>query len=407
MTYENDDSANDLPFGWRWVRLADICREDKRPVKPRDGDASELPYMSLEHVETQSGSVDIDAIFQNSEKVLSNTYEFDINHVLYGKLRPYLNKVVVPDFRGRCTTEIIPLVPIGVTRKYLARILRRPESVQFAMSGKTGSRMPRTDMRALMTMQIPLAPLRIQSKIDDALDVRLGHILNTRQVALEQLQAINALAQTYLRECFPLRGELMPAEWRWVRLKEVCDPVNNINPKREPHQKFRYVEISAIDRVTKMIINPRTITGRTAPSRARRMIQKNDVLVSTTRPHLNAVALVPEELDGHICTTGICVLRSRGDIDPRYLFQFTRTPAFVTGLINDEQGTAYPAVTDGHVFNQLIPLAPKHEQVRIGVMLSERMNKINEMRNAAESEIAMVNALEGVFMREAFAGRLS
>ena len=407
MTFEINDPANDLPCGWRWVSLAEVCREDKRSVKPMDKDVSRLPYLSLEHVESQSGKLDIDAIFQNNEKVLSNTYAFDAGHVLYGKLRPYLNKVVVPDFKGRCTTEIIPLSPIGVTRKYLARILRRPESVQFAMSGKTGSRMPRADMRALMTMRVPLAPPHIQSKIDRALDVRIGRLTNARQVALEQLDAINALAKIYLRECFPRRGESIPSGWRWVRLQEVCQPTKNINPTREPHREFSYVEISAIDRVTKTIINPRTITGRTAPSRARRSLQKNDVLVSTTRPNLNAVALVPEELDGNICTTGICVLRPSGDIDPRYLFHFTRTTDFVSGLSNDEQGTAYPAVTDDRVFDQLVPLAPKHEQDYIGAMLSERMNTIDEMRNAVESAIDMANDLERVFIRDAFGGRLA
>ena len=407
MTFEINDCAHKLPRGWRWVSLAEICREAKRTVKPRDDNAARLAYLSLEHVESKSGKVDIDAILQYNEPVLSNTYAFDTNHVLYGKLRPYLNKVVVPEFKGRCTTEIIPLLPVGVSRKYLARILRRPETVQFAMTGKTGSRMPRTDMRALMKMQIPLAPLPMQSEIDDALDVRLRLINKARQEAIKQMEAINALGNAYLNQCFPSPSELLPRGWRWVRLREVCESANNVNPRREPLGEFRYVEISAIDRVTKTITNPKTIIGSAAPSRARRKIRKSDVLVSTTRPHLNAVAMVPEELDGHICTTGICVLRSRGEIAPSFLFQYTRTSDFVSGLSKDEQGTSYPAVTDDHVFDQLIPLAPKIEQERIGFSLAERMNAIDEMRNVVEREIETVNVLESVFMREAFAGSLA
>ena len=406
MTFEIDNSPNRIPNEWRWASLDEVCREDKRSIKPNDQEATQLPYMSLEHVISQSGEVDIDEILQNNEVVLSNTYAFDTNHVLYGKLRPYLNKVVVPHFKGRCTTEIIPLLPTGVSRKYLARILRRPETVQFAMSGKTGTRMPRTDMRALMKMRIPLAPLSVQTKINQALDVRLDRTTETRRIAFQQLEAINALAKAYLSQIFPSKGESLPLGWRWVRIGEVCESTNNINPTQEPHREFKYIEISAIDRVTKTITSPKTIVGHSAPSRARRTIKNNDVLVSTTRPNLNAVALVPEELDGHICTTGICVLRSRGDIEPQYLFQYTRTTDFVLALSKDEQGTTYPAVTDQHVFDQLIPLAPKHEQVLIGCLLTERMDTINKLRNAAETAIATSNSLEDVLMREAFAGRL-
>ena len=90
---------------------------------------------------------------------------------MYGKQRPYLNKVVLPDFLGRCTTELFPLLPLkGVERTYLAWLLRCEDTVDEAMRGKTGPRMPRTDMRTFMKMVIPLPPLSEQRRIVDILE---------------------------------------------------------------------------------------------------------------------------------------------------------------------------------------------------------------------------------------------
>ncbi len=95
---------------------------------------------------------------------------------------------------------------------------------------------------------------------------------------------------------------------------------------------FRYVDISSVDNQRKSIVEAKTIVGKEAPSRARQMIRANDVLVATTRPNLNAVAIVPPELDGSICSTGFCVLRSNGQVVQEYLFAFVRTGQFIRSL---------------------------------------------------------------------------
>jgi type I restriction enzyme S subunit len=80
---------------------------------------------------------------------------FDTHHVLYCKLRPYLNKVAVPDFVGRCSTELIPLLPKpDISREYLAWLLRRPQTVQAAMQERTGARMPRANMRYVLAQEV-------------------------------------------------------------------------------------------------------------------------------------------------------------------------------------------------------------------------------------------------------------
>ena len=173
------------------VPLGELCDLDRQGLHPDDPIASGLPYVGVEHVESGSGAFN----FNNGSRTgsqKSTTFRFDKRHVLYAKLRPYLNKVATPGFAGRCSTELVPLLPRdGVDREFIAFLLRRNETVDYVMSSVTGARMPRTDMKALMSLPVPLPPLDEQRRI-------VG-ILN-RAAKIERLRA---RAQERLREFVP------------------------------------------------------------------------------------------------------------------------------------------------------------------------------------------------------------
>ena len=173
------------------VPLGELCDLDRQGLHPDDPIASGLPYVGVEHVESGSGAFN----FNNGSRTgsqKSTTFRFDKRHVLYAKLRPYLNKVATPGFAGRCSTELVPLLPRdGVDREFIAFLLRRNETVDYVMSSVTGARMPRTDMKALMSLPVPLPPIDEQRRI-------VG-ILN-RAARIERLRA---RAQERLREFVP------------------------------------------------------------------------------------------------------------------------------------------------------------------------------------------------------------
>ena len=154
----------------------------------------------------------------------------------------------------------------------------------------------------------------------------------------------------------------LPGGWRWIRLDEVCEGPGTRDPLSEPDKPFQYVDITSVDAITKKIVAPKTLLGRVAPSRARQVICAGDVLVATTRPNLNAVALVPQELDDQICSTAFCVLRPKDNLDPSYLFAFVQSAEFARSLSELVTGALYPAVSDKQVRAQPIPLPPLDEQ---------------------------------------------
>jgi type I restriction enzyme, S subunit len=195
-------SNQNLLSKWEIVRLSDACDPDRKMIAPGSA-LFARPYLSLEHIESGTGR-----ILRLPEEIIedegrSTTHAFDQRHVLYGKLRPYLNKVALPDFEGRCTTEAIPLLPRGnVDRTYLAWLLRRDETVQTAMEGRTGSRMPRANMEELLNLEIPLPPLEMQRRIAAKLEVQMKAVETARIAAEEQLETINAMPAALLREAF-------------------------------------------------------------------------------------------------------------------------------------------------------------------------------------------------------------
>jgi type I restriction enzyme S subunit len=169
------------------------------------------------------------------------------------------------------------------------------------------------------------------------------------------------------------------------------------DPRRNPNKPFLYVDISSIDRGLKVITSAPEILGADAPSRARKEICEGDVLVSTVRPNLNAVAVVPPGLNGQIASTGFCVLRpNREAIVGKYLFYFTTTPDFISILSSRVRGAHYPAVSDGDVKEIELPLPVLSEQRRI-VEILDQADALRKKR--AEADTMAVRILPALFYK--------
>ena len=196
----------------------------------------------------------------------------------------------------------------------------------------------------------------------------------------------------------------LPKGWQWVKLGNVCSPrVNTRDPRNKPETKFTYVDITSIDSSTKTIAKHKVLSGKDAPSRARQVIQTGDVIVSTTRPNLNAVAKITKEFDDQICSTGFCVLRpNQNALDSDFLFHFVRTKAFLQNLSDLVKGALYPAVTDKDVRAQTIPLPPLDEQRRIAKRLNEQMAAVESARKAAEEQLQAARQLPSAYLSEVF-----
>lgn len=178
--------------------------------------------------------------------------------------------------------------------------------------------------------------------------------------------------------------------WNIVQIANTCLRTRMRDPRRNPDNPFLYVDISAIDRNLKVITSAPEILGADAPSRARKEIREGDILVSTVRPNLNAVAVVPQHLDGQIASTGFCILRpNKSAIVGKYLFYFTTTPNFVGILSGKVRGAHYPAVSDSDVKEIELPLPTVSEQRRI-VEILDQADALRKKRAEADAKAARI-----------------
>ncbi len=186
-------------------------------------------------------------------------------------------------------------------------------------------------------------------------------------------------------------------------LAEFCEPtIILIDPKREPEREFWYIDISAVDNTLKRIASPQRVQGKLASVRARQVICTNDVLVATTRPNLNAVALVPEQYDSEVCSTGFCVLRVGDGLDPEYLYYFVQSQAFINPLVDLTKGALYPAVTDRQVLARCVPWFPLDEQRQIAVRLKAQLAEVETARQAAQAQLSDTRLLRARLLKAFF-----
>ena len=124
---------------------------------------NDAAYVGLEHIESNTGTFigELEPF-----KVKSSTFQFDERHVLYGRLRPYLNKVLVPDFKGHCSTEIFPILTHeSLDREFLLYWFLTPNTVTKIDATWTGARMPRANMNEVIKFKLSIPKVEIQKQI--------------------------------------------------------------------------------------------------------------------------------------------------------------------------------------------------------------------------------------------------
>ena len=186
-----DPVSNDK--GWPHQAMDKVA-----PSSACSGDSSERVWLlNLDMVEAQTGRI-IDYLYVDKAEVGTSTCGFDEGNVLYSKLRPYLNKVVVPTKKGYCTTELVPLRPnVKLNRQFLAFLLRSDSFVSFINEKVAGAKMPRVSMNVFREFECILPPIDLQNEFATFVE-QTDKAKFEIQKSLEKLETLKkALIQKY------------------------------------------------------------------------------------------------------------------------------------------------------------------------------------------------------------------
>jgi len=194
----------------------------------------------------------------------------------------------------------------------------------------------------------------------------------------------------------------LPAGWVSASIGEICSQGEQRIP--EADEQFTYIDIASVDRGRKTVVGPQLLRGYEAPSRARKVVATGDVIVSMTRPNLNAVALIGQRHDSAIASTGFDVLRPI-EVDPRWIFAAVKSAHFVKAMSAKVQGALYPAIKADDIRKHEIPLPPLAEQKRIAQKLDALLAQVDTLKARIDAIPALLKRFRQAVLAAATSGQ--
>ena len=426
-----DEIPFDVPDGWAWTRLGVICPYGTCEKVETKNIADNEWILDLEDIEKDTGLI-LKHITKKYRSAVSTKHRFLQGQLLYSKLRPYLNKVVIADQDGYCTSEILPLdFWGGISPLYMQIYLMSATFLSYVNMISYGVKMPRLGTKDGEKVPIALPPLRqqviIAKKTRECLQILLSltiekdNLKNLIEIAKSKildlairgklvpqdpndepasllLERIKAEKEELIKqgkikrdkkESVIFKGEdnsyyekignsvaciddelpfEIPSSWIWCRGYSCFSGMETRSPNGD---FFKYIDINSIDNKLHKIKCPKVIATKDAPSRANRGVQTGSVLFAFVRPYLENIAYVDEQNKDCIASTGFYVCNSNGALYPLFMYYLMISEYVVQGLNQFMKGDNSPSISKGNIENWLYPIPPSNEQKRICSKLEE------------------------------------
>ena len=235
--------------------------------------------LNLDMVEQQTGRV-IEYKYVGEDDLNGSIIQFDTENVLYSKLRPNLNKVVLPPKDGFSTSELLPLRPDAsvLNKDYLAAFLRSDSFVTWAVSKTAGAKMPRLGTKDLMNAEIPVPSIEQQKKIAEKFK-KLEQLISLRK---QQLAKLDELVKARFVEMFG-DPDQNPKGWPLVSVTEIIrdKASNGFFAKRDAYKDDGNVQILGVSNVVnRMYSNTKELprTNATQAEKEKYSVKYGDML---------------------------------------------------------------------------------------------------------------------------------
>lgn len=407
-----------LPPSWALSTLgAVIDYGTTEKVEP-----SEIPgdgwVLELEDIEKDSSRI-LHRFTQSQRQSRSTKNRFNAGDVLYGKLRPYLNKVVIADKPGFCTTEIVPLrASPALDSRYLFHWLKHPAFLKYVEAASHGMNMPRLGTDAGKAAPLVVAPRPEQTRIADQLDILLARI----QACNDRLDAIPALLKRFRQAVMEAAtaGELT-ADWReqansaaWVSttVGDVLDgkPRNGYSPKAvEFETPVRSLTLSATTS-GRFLSHHAKFIDEAIPEESHLWLEPGDILIqrANTLEYVGVSAIFDGPRKTFIYPDLMMKCRPNSRVHGQFLHYLLSAETIRKYFRENATGTAgnMPKINQQTVMSAPIALPPMDEQAEIVRRTERLLNIAGSIRDRYAAAAAYGRRLAPVTLAKAFRGEL-
>ncbi|TBI87281.1 restriction endonuclease subunit S [Salmonella enterica] len=440
-------SAGKLPEGWVDTQLGNIVDYGKATKRVLSDVNDDTWVLELEDIEKESSKL-LSTIRASERPFKSTKNSFKRGDVLYGKLRPYLNKIIIAKEDGVCTTEIIPLcAEPSCCNKYIFYWLKSSTFQGYSY----GVNMPRLGTADGLKAPLRLAPLAEQKIIAEKLDTLLAQIDSTK-ARLEQIpQILKRFRQAVLaaavsgnltaewrmnnnsniveEEIEKVKNKLIakkiikkdliyskldrkypiPSDWLYVKLQSIATKITDgehKTPKREPAGQLLisarniqdgYLKLSDVDYVGDAEFQK--LRNRCDPD-------SGDVLISCSGS-IGRVCLVDEN-SKYVMVRSVALIKLMQDfVINKYMMYLLQSPLLQKEIEENSKSTAQANLFLGPIKNLGIPLPPVPEQAEIVRRVEQLFAYADTIEKQVNSALTRVNSLTQSILAKAFRGELT
>ena len=354
------DVPFEIPNNWKWTEIKNVV----------DMTSGGTPSRNVKEY-WENGNIPWVKISDMRGKYLNSTDEFITSYGLKNSSAKIFSKgtilysifatignVSILNIDATTNQAIVGLTPkIEIEINFLYYLLKYIKD--FIKQFGKGTSQLNINQQVLKKTLIPLPPLEEQEKIVKKIE-ELFELIDRKEKNDKEKEKLKEVLKSKT-----LEEELPISDIAVHKLSDFLEKTYNVNWK-DTTKKFCYIDLSSVDRQKHIIETTSIIDYNNAPSRAKQIVKKNDVLFGTTRPLLCRVCIVDEKYDNQICSTGFCVMRPKKDLlDSKFLEFIIRSSEFIKYIEPLQRGVSYPAVSDKDVYNYKISIPPLEQQKKI------------------------------------------
>jgi len=375
---------------WNTVSFGDVVVQVKdRVVREKTGLKY---YLGGEHFD--NGEIHIRRKGVIEENPIGSAFHmrFKVGHMLLVSRNPHLRKASLAKFEGICanTTYVCEAIKEKLLSSFLPFVMQSDIFWYSAEVNKRGSTNPYLNWVDFAKFQFKLPPLDEQKRLADL----LWSVDEATERKREMCKSLANFYNSFLEETCK---EAKVREKRSIN--DICNiNKNNLHSNTDPEYEFRYLDITGIVG-SNMVGVLEKYFFKNAPSRARRLVEKGNIVLSLVRPYHQAFVLIEEDCKDLIASTGTAVLEVSKKVDRDYLFHIFFSRNFLQFCEQRMTGTNYPAITptDLKQYKVFLPLLKEQGLISKKLSLIKKIEKDigREIENLVNIKKQIINQIFG------------
>lgn len=360
--------------------------------------------LNLDMVEQQTGRV-IEYKYVGEDDLNGSIIQFDTENVLYSKLRPNLNKVVLPQKDGFSTSELLPLRPDAsvLNKDYLAAFLRSDSFVTWAVSKTAGAKMPRLGTKDLMNAEIPVPSIEQQKKIAEKFK-KLEQLISLRK---QQLAKLDELIKARFVEMFG-DPDQNPKGWPLVSITEIIrdKASNGFFAKRDAYKDDGNVQILGVSNVVnRMYSNTKELprTNATQAEKEKYSVKYGDMLFcrsSLVADGIGKASIVAKGTFPNVLFE--ChVIRLSLDLQkcvPEFVQVLSTTPFFRRQIIAQSKTATMTTIGQDGILKSSVVLPPIDLQNQFAAFVE----RVDQQKQTVQQSLEKLELMKKALMQEYF-----